>query len=63
MTRVVTLACLLVLAACESRRPATEAGAAVDRAGTRTGQAVDRAAITTGSALERSGEWVRDRTR
>ncbi len=63
MTRVLAFTFLLALAACESRQPATEAGAAVDRAGTRTGQAVDRAANATGAALERSGEWVRDRTR
>ncbi len=63
MIRVLTAACLLILAACESRQPATQAGVAVDRAGTRTGQAVDRTATATGAALERSGEWVRDRTR
>lgn len=62
MTRVFVLSYLL-LAACESRHPMTDAGAAVDRAGTRTGQAVDRAATATGGALERSGEWVRDRAR
>ena len=54
--------CLLTLAACESRQPATRAGAAIDRAGTRTGQAVERAATATGGAIERAGGWVRQKT-
>ncbi len=53
---------VLTLAACESSRPATRAGSAVDRAGTATGQAVGRAADNTGAALNRAGDWVRDRT-
>lgn len=63
MTRALAIACLLILAACESRQPMTQTGAALDRAGTSTGQAVDRGATATGAALERSGEWVRERTR
>ncbi len=60
-----TLAALLLagLAACQSERPATRTGSAIDRAGTRTGEAVERAAESTGNALERAGDWVRDRTR
>jgi hypothetical protein len=54
--------CLLGLTACESQRPATRAGAAIDRAGSQTGQAVERAADTTGGAIERAGAWVRQRT-
>jgi hypothetical protein len=61
-----TLAAAALLAmstvACESSRPATRAGAAVDRAGTATGSAVGRAAENTGQALGRAGDWVRDRT-
>ena len=49
------------LVACESERPATRAGAAVDRAGTATGNAVDRAAAATGGALERSGTYVKEK--
>jgi hypothetical protein len=56
------LAALLLLAACESRRPATRAGAAVDRAGSRTGEALGRAAEGTGAAIGRAGDWVRERT-
>lgn len=63
MIRFVAAACLLFLAACESRQPMTRAGAAVDRAGTRTGEALDRAAVDTGAALDRAGGWVRERTR
>lgn len=62
MTRLLAVALLLCLAACESRQPATETGAALDRAGTRTGQAVGRAATSTGSAVERAGGWVREHT-
>ena len=54
---------MIRLAARESRRPMTEAGATVDRAGTRTGGALDRAATDTGAALGRAGTWARDRTR
>ena len=53
---------LLALAACESSRPATRAGEAIDRAGSRTGQALGRAADDTGAALNRAGDWVRART-
>jgi len=62
---IVTLAtlCLLGLSACESRQPATRAGAAIDRAGTQTGQALGRAATSTGDAIERAGDWMRDRAR
>lgn len=63
MIRLIAAACLLCLAACESRRPMTRAGAAVDRAGTRTGEALDRAATDTGAALDRAGGWVHERTR
>lgn len=56
------LLALLLLAACESSRPATQAGAAIDRAGTETGAALGRAADSTGAALERAGGWVRNRT-
>ncbi len=49
------------LAACESSRPATRTGAALDRAGTATGNAVGEAAQDTGAALNRAGSWVRDR--
>jgi hypothetical protein len=54
--------CLPGLAACESQRPATRAGAAIDRAGSQTGQALERAAEETGGAIERAGAWVRRRT-
>lgn len=50
------------LAACESSRPATRTGAALDRAGTATGNAVGEAAQDTGAALNRAGNWVRNRT-
>lgn len=63
MIRFVAAACLLRLAARESQRPMTRAGAAVDQAGTRTGEALDRAATDTGAALDRAGGWVRERTR
>lgn len=49
------------LAGCESRQPATRAGAALDRAGTRTGQAVGHAASATGRALDRTGNYIRDK--
>lgn len=63
MTARLTLALLvLVLAACESSRPATRAGEALDRAGSRTGDAVGRAAEGTGAAIGRAGEWIRNRT-
>lgn len=54
--------CLLTLAACESSRPATRTGEALDRAGSRTGEAVGRAANETGAAVGRAGDWVRNRT-
>jgi hypothetical protein len=57
---VITL-CLLLLAACQSERPATRAGETLDRAGSRTGEAVGRAANTTGAAIGRAGDWVRGR--
>lgn len=56
------LALLAPLAACESNRPATRTGEALDRAGTRTGEALGRAARSTGAALGRAGDWVRDKT-
>jgi hypothetical protein len=52
----------MVAAACESSRPATRAGEALDRAGSQTGAALGRAAEDTGAALGRAGNWVRDRT-
>lgn len=52
---------LVGLAGCESRRPATHAGAALDRAGTRTGQAVGHAATTTGRALDRTGHYIQQK--
>ena len=55
-------ACLLTLAACESSRPATRTGEALDRAGSRTGDVVGRAANDTGAAVGRAGDWVRTRT-
>jgi len=54
--------CVMSIAACESSRPATRTGEAIDRAGTRTGEAVGRAAQDTGNAINRAGGWVRDRT-
>ena len=66
MPRLVAAALLLLLTAapaCESRRPASRTGEALDRAGTRTGEALGRAADSTGAALGRAGDWVRDRTR
>lgn len=61
--RLIAVALLIVpAAACESSRPATRAGAAIDRAGSATGNAVGRAAENTGQALGRAGDWVRDRT-
>jgi hypothetical protein len=50
------------LAACESSRPATRTGVALDRAGTATGNAVGEAAQDTGAALNRAGNWVRNRS-
>jgi len=52
---------LVGLAGCESRQPATRAGAALDRAGTRTGEAVGHAATATGRALDRTGNYIRDK--
>ncbi|WP_149538284.1 hypothetical protein [Siccirubricoccus phaeus] len=54
--------CMALLPGCESRQPATRAGAAIDRAGTETGEVVGRAATATGDAVERAGGWVRRRT-
>ena len=62
LTIQVLAAAVLCLAACESERPATRAGAALDRAGTQTGQAVERAAKASGGAIERAGGWVREKT-
>ena len=55
--------CLTALAACESRRPMTRTGDALDRAGSRTGDAVGRAANETGAAVGRAGDWMRNRSR
>jgi hypothetical protein len=64
MKRLLLAACTLcLLAACESRQPATRAGETLDRAGSRTGQALGRAANDTGTAIGRAGDWMRDRTR
>ena len=52
---------LFGLAGCESRQPATRAGAALDRAGTKTGQAIGHAATATGQALDRTGNYIRDK--
>ena len=54
---------LLLLAACESQRPATKAGQALDRAGSEAGRAVGHAAQETGAAFHRAGDWIRARTR
>jgi hypothetical protein len=62
-TLLPALFCLLTLTACESSRPATRTGEALDRAGSRTGEALGRAANDTGAAVGRAGDWVRDRTR
>ncbi|RAI54062.1 hypothetical protein [Roseicella frigidaeris] len=56
------LLALAALPGCESRKPATQTGEALDRAGTATGAAIDRAATATGGAMERTGEWVRRKT-
>ncbi|WP_431280919.1 hypothetical protein ACQW02_16035 [Humitalea sp. 24SJ18S-53] len=53
---------ILAVGGCESSRPATRTGAALDRAGTQTGAALGRAADSTGAALNRAGEWVREKT-
>jgi hypothetical protein len=63
VTRLIAALCLLLLAACESRQPATRTGEALDHAGSRTGEALGRAANDTGAAIGRAGEWVRNRTR
>jgi hypothetical protein len=60
--RVLVALCLIGVAACQSRQPATRAGEAIDRAGTRTGQTLGRAANSTGNALERAGTWMQRRT-
>ena len=61
MTRLLA-ALLLLLTACESSRPATRAGEALDRAGSATGRAVGTAAENTGDAIGRAGGWIRGRT-
>ena len=60
--RVFAALLLLSLAACESSRPATRAGEALDRAGSATGRAVGNAAEGTGAVIGRAGEWIRGRT-
>ncbi|MCO6418009.1 hypothetical protein JYK14_17845 [Siccirubricoccus sp. KC 17139] len=62
MRALAALLCLVLLGACESRRPAERTGEALDRAGSRTGEALGRAAHSTGAAIGRAGDWVRDRT-
>jgi hypothetical protein len=54
--------CLIGVAACQSRQPATRTGEAIDRAGSQTGQALGRAAHSTGNALGRAGNWMQRRT-
>jgi uncharacterized lipoprotein len=49
---------VLVLAACESSRPMTRTGEALDQSGSRTGAALGTAAQDTGQALNRAGNWV-----
>lgn len=59
---VAMLSLLLVsLAGCESQKPATHVGAALDRAGTATGQAVSNAAQATGRALNRTGDYINEK--
>jgi hypothetical protein len=55
---IIGLVGLTALSACESERPATRAGAALDRAGTATGNAVDNAAQATGNAANRTGNYI-----
>ncbi len=52
------LATATLLSACESDRPMTRAGNALDHAGTKTGEAVGTAAEDTGAAINRAGNWV-----
>jgi len=62
LLRTLLALCLIGMAACQSRQPATRAGEAIDRAGTQTGQALGRAANSTGQALGRAGNWMQRRT-
>ncbi|MDB5411836.1 MAG: hypothetical protein JWR10_171 [Rubritepida sp.] len=59
---IFTMACILLLAGCQSQGPAQRTGQALDRAGSRTGEALGRAADDTGAAMNRTGNWIRDRT-
>ncbi len=62
LVAILTAVALFALTACEREQPATQAGAAVDRAGTATGSAVGRAGQATGNAVNRAGTWVKDKS-